>query len=182
MCIGDGRPCARGVLVFDDLCFMQCTGALQLAPAPTTDALLRETQRIREKLLQKQRSQQEVRQTTIRQKASSPGEEYAPAETPRAKKPNKRDICGVCGLNIKEGAKRTFGRSKACNRRARWCDGECATRRAERNGLGASADTCAAPPEPENCQWCGKVIKEGSGWRKVCNGKCHVKNRKRRSK
>ena len=190
MVIGDSRPRTRGVLAFDELCFLRFTDELlpaqaQVPDAPARaqvpDALTQETQRIREYLIKKQRSEKDVKRTTACKQTDSARDEPVHTEGHRDKTSNKHDTCRVCGLRVKDGAKRTFGRSKACNRRARWCDGECAKRLAERNGCGA-AETDAAPHEPEKCELCGKVIKEGSGWRKVCNGKCHTKHHKRRPK
>lgn len=181
MVIGDSRPRARGVLVFDELCFLRYTDELLPAQAQVPDVLTQETQRIREYLIKKQRSTKDVKRTTVCKQTHSPRNEPVHPEDQQVNKSNKRDTCRVCGLHIKDGAKRTFGRSKACHRRARRCDGQCTKRLTERNGCSA-AETDAAPHEPEKCELCGKVIKEGSGWRKVCNGKCHAKHHKRRPK
>lgn len=183
----------RSYLCFDDVCFSRSLFPPQLTPPASEPraaprdarALAEETERIRTALLERQRCDQEA----LRTKALSSPKKDAPEQvcshdaietTPRKK--TRGCVCDVCGLPVKEGAKRTFGRSKACNRHAKSCDGKCAERRAKRNGEATGEPEAATLPTPQTCKWCGKVIKEGSGWRKVCNGECRGKSNGRRYK
>ena len=190
MCIGPPRMPLRSYLCFDDVCFSRSLFPPQLTtrPEPLADghgrALTEETERIRTALLERHRCVQEARSKASSSKKTDAPEQVCAHDaiktTPR--KTTRRFVCVVCGLPVKKGAKRTFGRSKACNRRAKSCDGKCAERRAKRNGEATGEPEATTLPMPETCKWCGKVIKDGSGWRKVCNGKCRGKSNGRRYK